>query len=249
MDTDRIEEWIETMVRAVGALNIPRTRDGIRPIRVHSAGDFFSPKYAAAWLEVANRVWDLEIEYGRGMPEIRFWAPTRTWAARGFNWEKLADGLKNPNFIVRPSSYHVDDPAPEAVANGWPRGATSVINNHNQGMRSEHRQVLEPLAEEGERRLIELRKLPMPAEEKARKAHLKQIAAATSLTLFKKVEDGRKRDAADFDERFDWTCQTYATHGSEDLAPSCHDAAGPDGQQGCRACWTRPDLRINYTTH
>lgn len=131
------EEWVETMVRAVAALNIPLTRQGIRPIRVHSSGDFFSPNYAAAWMEVANRVWDLEVAHGRASPEIRFWAPTRTWAAKGFDWAKISARLAQPNMIVRPSAYHVDDDAPGPLVDGWPAGTTSVINSHNHGMASE----------------------------------------------------------------------------------------------------------------
>jgi len=183
----RGEEWVETMVRAIGASNIPLTRQGIRPIRVHSAGDFFSPGYAEASMEVANRIWELELRHGHREPEIRFWAPTRTWAARGFDWSRIASQLRNSNMVVRPSSYHVDDPAPGALAPGWPMGATSVINDH-------------------------------------------------------------KRHG---DERYDWDCLTYAIkmRGGGDLAPSCEDAAAPDGRRGCRACWTDPHLRINYTTH
>jgi intein/homing endonuclease len=214
METDEgVEQWVTTMVRAIAALDIPRTRDGIRPIRIHSSGDFFSFTYAAAWIEVANRVWDLEIEMGRTHPEIRFWAPTRTWAARGWvgKWDQLAEQLHQPNLIVRPSSYHVDDEAPGALTDGWPVGATSVINDHNRGMRPD---------------MVK---------------HLHD--------RFAQIEAERHRGEPD-DTRFDWTCQTYAVDKKgTDLTRSCHDAPGPDGKMGCRACWNRPDLRINYTTH
>lgn len=135
------EEWVETMVHAIAALNIPRSRQGIRPIRVHSSGDFFSPNYAAAWMEVANRVWDLEVAHGRSSPEIRFWAPTRTWAA-GFDWSKISARLAQPNMIVRPSAYHVDDTAPGPLVPGWAAGTTSIINRNNGGMAPEFTNVL-----------------------------------------------------------------------------------------------------------
>jgi hypothetical protein len=49
---------------------------------------------------------------------------------------------------------------------------------------------------------------------------------------------------------FDWDCKAYDTNNS----PSCRGAVGPNaqgqpGKVGCRACWMRPDLRINYTLH
>jgi hypothetical protein len=44
---------------------------------------------------------------------------------------------------------------------------------------------------------------------------------------------------------FDWDCKAYDTKES----PSCRGAENPDGKTGCRACWMRPDLRVNYTLH
>lgn len=48
------------------------------------------------------------------------------------------------------------------------------------------------------------------------------------------------------DPRYDWPCQTYRLVSDEH---NCLDAIAPDGQRGCRACWLRPELRVNYTTH
>lgn len=45
---------------------------------------------------------------------------------------------------------------------------------------------------------------------------------------------------------FDWDCHAYAALGGK---LSCRDAPAPDGQIGCRACWMRPELRINYRSH
>jgi hypothetical protein len=116
------DEWISTMVRAIQGLSWeheeqvdPRTGKQIYPVRVHSAGDFFSPAYTEAWLHVAARV-----------PEIYFWAPTRTWAAQGWmgtigrggewrpgHWAKMINSPGIPdNFAIRPSAYHVNDSAP-----------------------------------------------------------------------------------------------------------------------------------------
>lgn len=45
---------------------------------------------------------------------------------------------------------------------------------------------------------------------------------------------------------FDWDCQAYAV---EDTKKTCRHAMAPDGSVGCRACWSRSDLVVNYTLH
>jgi hypothetical protein len=45
---------------------------------------------------------------------------------------------------------------------------------------------------------------------------------------------------------YDWDCQAYNT---ESQKVTCREAEAPDGKPGCRACWKRPDLEINYTLH
>jgi hypothetical protein len=45
---------------------------------------------------------------------------------------------------------------------------------------------------------------------------------------------------------YDHQCGVYALGKGE---KSCVDAMSPDNKRGCRACWVRPDLRVNYTAH
>ncbi|MBK6407894.1 MAG: hypothetical protein IPF66_24500 [Holophagales bacterium] len=40
-----------------------------RHFRLHDSGDFFSPPYVDAWYDIAF-----------ALPEVSFWAPTRSWA-------------------------------------------------------------------------------------------------------------------------------------------------------------------------
>jgi hypothetical protein len=93
-------------------------RHGIRPIRVHSSGDFFSPAYADMWLEVARRLHqNMKNAKAAGIAyvPVMLWAPTRTHVLKGFNafWrERLSAGKIPPNFSIRPSAYSVGDPAP-----------------------------------------------------------------------------------------------------------------------------------------
>lgn len=123
------EAWIDVMARGVLRSPFPLQECQyaapenrlIRPVRVHSSGDFFSPRYAEAWMEVANRVAKVD-------PTFRFWAPTRTWAAPGgFDWPAILAKNTARNFTVRPSAYHVGDPAPGELAPGAGKGSTSLI--------------------------------------------------------------------------------------------------------------------------
>lgn len=45
---------------------------------------------------------------------------------------------------------------------------------------------------------------------------------------------------------YDWNCKAYETASQ---VATCRDAESPDGSIGCRACWKRSDLSVNYTLH
>lgn len=147
-------------------------------IRIHSSGDFYDTKYAKMWLEIANRL------YRTHGKSIILWAPTRTHVIP--SWQKFwRENPPPPNFVIRPSGYHVGDPAPSApnIASG-----TSVLTPDD---------------------------------------------AAQNVGV-----------------KFDHQCGVY------DLAKgnkTCVDAKPPgwreDQPVGCRACWVRPELRINYVAH
>lgn len=85
-------------------------RHGVRPIRVHSSGDFYHTDYVDVWLRVAQRLHE-----DPATQDIRLWAPTRTHVVKGFakHWQSAKGaGRIPPNFIIRPSAYSVGDPAP-----------------------------------------------------------------------------------------------------------------------------------------
>jgi hypothetical protein len=121
-------EFIRVMVAAIPNLCIRPSREGIKPIRIHSSGDFINPAYVRCWVEIANQIGAVE-------PTIRFWAPTRCWAHPGFTkvWDVLND-LEHENMVVRPSAYHIGDAAPEALIEGQARGTSVVLNHENLGM-------------------------------------------------------------------------------------------------------------------
>jgi hypothetical protein len=83
----------------------PRERHSRRYFRIHDSGDFFSPGYLRAWQEIAAQ-----------FPDILFWAPTRIWAT---NWGIDAAAGSPPNFVLRPSAYHINEPMPVIDAPGW----------------------------------------------------------------------------------------------------------------------------------
>lgn len=86
------------------------TARGDTHFRLHDSGDFFSSDYVDAWCDVA-----------RALPEVSFWAPTRSWALGGRprgDADPLLLGLcrlaRLANVTVRPSALLLDD-APPAV--------------------------------------------------------------------------------------------------------------------------------------
>jgi len=64
-------------------------------------------------------------------------------------------------------------------------------------------------------------------------------AAGSTVTAKGHIEQA-KADGA-----FEWNCPAY--DGAQDH--SCTAAKAPGGKPGCRACWTLPDMTINYKLH
>jgi hypothetical protein len=134
----REEEWVQIMADSLDAQpppvsGVPFAGDApFRAVRVHSSGDYFIPQYAALWVELANEIARREDARGEAAP-IVFWSPTRTWAMDNFDWPEILANLRRGrmhggreilNLIVRPSAYHVNDPAPFPVAEGNAGGTT-----------------------------------------------------------------------------------------------------------------------------
>jgi hypothetical protein len=184
-----IDLMVYTIVNTLDFLEAddPSRRFGIKPIRVHSSGDFYSTKYADAWMTIARKVQALD-------PTIRFWAPTRTQVIPA--WVKYWDETKVPtNFSIRPSAYHVGDPAPA----------------------------------------------PLHPNQPAREGNSK----GTSV-LFP------DQSVAVEGKYYDHQCQVYALEKGNKRCSSAESpskALGGDGKAGCRACWVRPDLAVNYVIH
>lgn len=134
------DEFARIVVESLKRRRFPAGEPGgLLPVRLHSSGDFYSPAYAAAWVKAANLA-------AKASPKIVFWAPTRTWAARGWTgaWPQILARLDTPNLVVRPSGYHIGDAAPEALAviqkPGWSgplaaRGTTSMTREQNERSR------------------------------------------------------------------------------------------------------------------
>jgi hypothetical protein len=165
----------------------PSRRFGVKPIRVHSSGDFFSEDYATMWMNVARKVQMLD-------PSVRFWAPTRTQVIGA--WVKYWDSIEVPtNFTIRPSAYHVGDPAPpplhptEGAGPGNSKGTSVLFPSQSEAVNGVY---------------------------------------------------------------YDHQCQVYALEKGNKTcreAESPSKANGGDGKAGCRACWIRPDLAVNYVIH
>lgn len=178
------------------------TRHGIRPVRLHSSGDFYSPGYAEMWVDVARRVQAVD-------PTVRIWAPTRTHVIKVWNEFWVGAGVPS-NFIIRPSAYSVGDRAPFLD----PRTGTTTTS---------------PTGSSGTAVLLEedsrARMNPDPSV----------IRADTGKPML--VGDGTK---------FNHQCGVYDLKKGN---KQCPQAIAPDGKVGCRACWMRPDLAVNYVVH
>jgi len=104
-------DFVDAMVEIIGKRregDIRRYEKGAREFhpnyfRIHDSGDFMTPEYAEAWIEIARR-----------MPEIKFWAPTRAWALKKQSNVAFQHGYPE-NLTVRPSGLHFEEPPPEMV--------------------------------------------------------------------------------------------------------------------------------------
>lgn len=80
--------------------------------RIHDSGDFFSPDYYKAWVEICY-----------ALPEVRFWAPTRQWVYA--KWRELFSNYPPPrNLSLRPSALFTSAPPP--IIRGMAGGSTSI---------------------------------------------------------------------------------------------------------------------------
>jgi hypothetical protein len=82
--------------------------------RLHDSGDLFSPAYIDAWTAVIV-----------ALPQIQFWAPTRSWhiaQSKGGRWASSFAALNAlPNATIRPSALHTNTDAPSL--DGWAAGS------------------------------------------------------------------------------------------------------------------------------
>jgi hypothetical protein len=80
--------------------------------RIHDSGDFFSPEYYKAWVEICYAV-----------PKVTFWAPTRQWVYA--KWRELFSNYPPPrNLSLRPSALVTSFPPPQIK--GMAGGSTSI---------------------------------------------------------------------------------------------------------------------------
>lgn len=213
-------------------------RHQVRPIRIHSSGDFFSKEYADVWLNVARRVDENWTRGGGKGPRVVLWAPTRTHVLPNFYefWMKRKAERKIPkNFVIRPSAYTTGDPAPY-IRRPSPTGSkgTSVL------FEDDARSRVRGVPHKGEV-LVKKKDGTMVTEEVVNMAEFGdgQYHLDTEMDppLFRVDEHGTK---------FDWQCGVYSlAKGNK----TCLSAIAPDGKVGCRACWTQRNLAVNYVIH
>lgn len=106
-------EFVDTMVKSITE-TIAKT--GEPYFRIHDSGDFFSPIYVRCWIRIVD-----------ALPEISFWAPTRSWQAPWLS--TLVELAARPNISVRPSALHFGDAPP--VIPGLDAGTSAAKDNVN----------------------------------------------------------------------------------------------------------------------
>lgn len=126
--TLRSGTFVRRMSEAVGSLFDRRVEETLarklvsnRFFRIHDSGDFFSPEYYRAWVEVA---WNFTGKGGQtGHPLVYFWAPTRMWVYQ--KWRTLFENYPPPpNLALRPSALFTSAQPPSI--GGLAEGSTSI---------------------------------------------------------------------------------------------------------------------------
>ena len=117
--TLRSGTFVRRMAEAISSLHDEKIEETLarklvsnKYFRIHDSGDFFSPEYYKAWVEVCYAV-----------PSVKFWAPTRLWV-----YQKYRDLFENypppANLTLRPSALFTGAEAPRI--RGLAGGSTSV---------------------------------------------------------------------------------------------------------------------------
>jgi len=137
LDSGQSDILEDVLVRSILANKYPLTPyefngGPLKPVRIHSSGDFFSEKYLRAWVNVANRVWSID-------RTVRFWAPTRMWVRPGWNeiFKEELGRLEGNNLMVRASAYHFNDPAPGKLHPKNAAGSCSIYEQDDKRKRGQ----------------------------------------------------------------------------------------------------------------
>jgi len=270
--------FVDTMIRAIEDsphhVNDSRDRRHLEPygykrvFRLHDAGDFYSPTYVAAWKRIADhfRVG------GKGTPTL-FWAPSRLWAAGtggGREWlsvfSKFDPATRREyqinNMVIRPSAFHSNTRAPLPAA-GEVAGSTVhttaerseaewAMYMPNRLMPTVHRRaygaaVRAPRPRKGE----PLPPPPEPLSEEERRRRAAAEAATWQLLPGEQQPTQWNPQMGMFptptgEAIFHYICPASR---KEAKKKTCLDVVGPDGKQGCRACWVYQDAVISYHIH
>ena len=104
------EDFVEIMVRAIRKLS---ERLGVRVLRLHEEGDFYSVEYIKKWMRIAEK-----------LPDIHFYTYTRSWRIPELR-AALEELRKLPNFTIIASTDPYTGPAPA----GWPEAGIEKCYN------------------------------------------------------------------------------------------------------------------------
>lgn len=93
-------EFVRHMIRAIRKECL-RRGGAYLWFRIHDDGDFFSPEYVRAWIEIV-----------RACPDIHFWAPTKSYRGPAAMLAALRNLHAEPNMYLSLSAIEIDGTAP-----------------------------------------------------------------------------------------------------------------------------------------
>lgn len=223
-------QYSTSSVQFAQTLRFIWTREAAKDVTFSGGRIVFGPK-AAAWIKamhyaIANA--DFLLDGGK-VGKMTY--PSERRDGRFFRWHDSGDFFsKSYLAMVKAVCNALPDItfwAPTRVwATEWGQEAVNAIN----GPAEKSNLVIRPSA-------YHINEAPVPREKLGRGWVSGSSAFAVDL-------DGR--DPLTGKKGFDWDCQTYSV---KDEQHTCRHAKAPDGKVGCRACWVKPELVIDYRLH
>lgn len=223
-------QYSTSQVQFAQILRYVWTREAAKDVTFEYGRIKFGPK-AEAWIKAMHyAIANADFMLDGGKVDKMVYPPERR-DGRFFRWHDSGDFFsKSYLAMVKAVCNALPDItfwAPSRIwATEWGQDAVNAIN----GPAESSNLVIRPSA-------YHINEAPVPRQKLGR-------GWAAGSSAFAVDRDGR--DPLTGAKAFDWDCQTYSV---TDESHTCRHAKAPDGKVGCRACWVKPELVIDYRVH